>query len=86
MLRCSVRRLGHQLIKEPMGHEETTFSRGNRTRSNALQHMYGLAGFCGVGCVLAAFSFMSAQRRVQTTILADGTISKGTCPTKWWNF
>ncbi|CAJ1016443.1 hypothetical protein NXY56_000388 [Leishmania guyanensis] len=86
MLRRCARRLGHQLIKEPMEHEETTFSRGNRTRSSALHHMYGLAGLCGIGCMLALFSFVSGQRRVQTTITADGTITKGTCPTKWWNF
>ncbi|KPA75627.1 unspecified product [Leptomonas pyrrhocoris] len=86
MYRHSARRLGHQLIKEPMGHEATTFGRGDRTRQNAIQHVYGLAAFCGAGCVLALFSFVSGQRRVQTTITADGAITKGTCPTKWWNF
>ncbi|CAG9567859.1 hypothetical_protein [Leishmania major strain Friedlin] len=86
MFRRCARRLGHQLIKEPMGHEETTFCRGDRTRNNALQHIYRLTGLCGVGCVLALFSFVSGQRRLQTTITADGTITKGTCPTKWWNF
>ena len=86
MLRCSARRLGHQLIKEPLGHEATTFVRGERTRHNALQHVYGLATFCGVGCVFALFSFVSGQRRVQTIITADGSVTKGTCPTKWWNF
>lgn len=86
MFRRSIRRLGHQLIKEPMGHEENTFSRGRRTQANALQHVYGVAAVTAAGCILALYSFVAAHRRVHMTITPSGKMVKDTPRAAWWNF
>lgn len=86
MLRVNYRRLGHQLIKEPMGHEENTFSRGVRTKFNALKHVGGVTVFCGAGCVCAVYSFIAAQRRVLMSVNSEGKMVKTTCPWLWWNY
>lgn len=86
MFRASYRRLGHQLIKEPMGHEETSLARGMRTKNIATNHVYGLAAATGIGCVAALYSFASAQRRVYMSVNSSGEMVKSTCPVQWWKY
>ncbi|KAH9601821.1 hypothetical protein LSM04_008286 [Trypanosoma melophagium] len=86
MFRRSYRRFGHQLLKEPMGHEENTFARGQRTMENALNHVYGTMAFCAAGCVCALYSLVSAAGRLYKSVNEKGEMGKSTCPTKWWNY
>ncbi|CCW64795.1 unnamed protein product [Phytomonas sp. EM1] len=86
MLRTNYRRLAHQFMKEPMGNEENTFSRAQRTRRNVLKHINGLYLYTGAGCLCALYSFISAHNRVYSCVVADGKMGQSTCPTAWWNF
>ncbi|PBJ69336.1 hypothetical protein BCY84_19902 [Trypanosoma cruzi cruzi] len=86
MFRRSCRRFGHQLIKEPMGHEENTFARGQRTMQNSLNHVYALCAFCGLGCLCAAYSLTSATRRTYICVNSKGEFQKDTMPIRWWTY
>ncbi|SCU64701.1 uncharacterized protein TEOVI_000654100 [Trypanosoma equiperdum] len=86
MLRRSYSRLGHQLIKEPLGHEQTTFARGQRTMANTLKGFYALCAFSAVGCVFASYSLVTGMNRVYPCVNSKGTLSKDNSPFLWWRY
>lgn len=73
--RCN-RRLGHQLIKEPLGNEENTYARGRRTVSHTLHEMQILAAVGVAGVLGALYSMRNASKVVPTTITANGKIQQ----------
>lgn len=76
MLRRSSRRLGHQLIKEPLGNEENTYARGRRTFQHTLSEINVLIAAAAAGVVAGGYSIRNANMRRFQTIQADGTVTK----------
>ena len=78
MLRRTCRRLGHQLIKEPMPNvEHDTTARGRATFANVKKTLEREMAILGAGSVLAAYTIYSAYATPLTTIKADGSIVGG---------
>ena len=69
MFRRCTRRLGHQLINEPMPNvEHDTTARGRRTFGNVKTTLEQELAVMGAGIVLASFSIISAYRATPTTV------------------
>lgn len=75
MFRQSVRRLPHQLIKEPMGLEHDTMSRARDTYARGLQTAKEYAMFGGVGMGLGLLFIFAKSTKAQT-IDAQGKLTK----------
>lgn len=86
MLRRCITRLTHQTMKEPLGHEENTFARGNRTLAKSLHHIKMFSLVSGLGCIAALFTFAQAHNREYLTVGPEGKMGKGRCPVYWWNY
>ena len=71
--RCN-RRLGHQLIKEPLGNEENTYARGRRTVAHTFHEIQILGAVGAAGLVAAAYSMRKAAKVVPTTVTSTGKV------------
>lgn len=76
MLRRTNRRLGHQLIKEPLGNEENTYARGRRTFQHTMKEIALLNGVAAVGVCAAWWSMRNASARHQPSVSANGTVTR----------
>jgi hypothetical protein len=76
MLRRTNRRLGHQLIKEPLGNEENTYARGRRTFDHTMKELALAAGVAGVGSLAAWWSMRNATARRQPVVNAKGVMTR----------
>ncbi len=74
MLRRSLGRLGHQLIKEPLGNEVDTFARRRRTVHNTMHELQVYASVAAVGSALALYIMYKADSANRITISASGKI------------
>ncbi|CUG93869.1 membrane-associated protein, putative [Bodo saltans] len=76
MLRRTNRRLGHQLIKEPLGNEENTYARGRRTFDHTVKELTLAAAVAGVGSLAAWWSIRNASLRHQPVVSAKGVVTR----------
>ena len=75
MFRQSFRRMGHQLIHEPMGNEHDTLSRGRRTVSNLSSFTASYAGVAAAGVAMMGYVVVTTPEPV-ATVSANGTLVK----------
>lgn len=77
MLRRSFRRLGHQLIKEPMPNvEHDTLARGAATNANVRSDIQRELKIMAVGLVLGSCSILSAYSTQVPVVRPDGTMDR----------
>ena len=75
MFRQSLRRLGHQLIHEPMGNEHDTLSRGLRTVNNLSSFTTMYAGAAAAGVVALGYIVVTTPEPI-VTVNANGAVVK----------
>ena len=76
MFRRSCGRLGHQLIKEPLGNEVDTFARRRRTFHNVLHELQIYTAIAVVGSLLAINAMYKADPNAggMTRVNAQGKV------------
>lgn len=70
MLRNTARRMGHQLIKEPLGNEHNTLARGHRTLDNLIHELKLYAVVAGSGILLGGITIVRAMNEPAEVIPA----------------
>ena len=76
MIRRSLTRLGHQLIKEPLGNEENTLSRGRRTYHHLATELTIMSAVSAAGVLMAACAIYGCGGRRHSTVDASGKFKR----------